>query len=90
MLLDQKKNNWWVYIIKCQNNVLITGISMDVDEEFNKHNLNDKKSIGTNGRLGPLKLVYKSKPFKNKSLASREEWKINRMSKDEKLKFINN
>lgn len=80
--------NWWVYIIECRNNVLYTGITMNVEEKFIEDRDFDNKIRISNNKLGPLKLVYKSQPFNNKSLASREEWRINRLTKDQKILLI--
>ena len=82
-------NKWWVYIIECRNNSLYTGISIDVDRRYNEHQYDNQKASRYCLSLRPLKLVYKSKPFKNKSSAAKEEYRIKKLHKREKIKLIN-
>ncbi len=79
---------WWVYIIKCSNNSLYTGISIDVERRFLEHQYNNKKASKYCARLRPLKLVYKSRAFNNKSDASIEENRIKKLSRKDKLSII--
>mgnify|MGYP001178697268 FL=1 len=81
---------WWVYIIECRNKSLYTGITTDVERRFNEHQNNNKKASKYCASLRPLKLIYKSLPFKNKSDASKEENRIKQLSHKDKLYFIKN
>ena len=81
-------NNWWVYIIQCRNKILYTGITTDVERRFGEHQNDDKKASKYCTRLRPLKLVYKSSAYDNKSDASKEEYRIKQLSHKDKLNFI--
>ena len=81
-------NNWWVYIIQCRNNSLYTGITTDVERRFDEHQNNNKRASKYCARLRPLKLIYKSSAYENKSDASKEEYRIKQLSHEEKKKFI--
>ena len=81
---------WWVYIIECRNKSLYTGITTDVERRFNEHQNNNKKASKYCASLRPLKLIYKSLPFENKSDASKEEYRIKQLSHKDKLYFIKN
>ena len=81
-------NNWWVYIIECRNKSLYTGITTDVKRRFNEHQYNNKKASKYCARLRPLKLVYRSLAYENKSDASKEEYRIKQLSHKDKLNFI--
>ena len=81
-------NKWWVYIIECKNKSLYTGITTDIQRRFKEHQNNDKKASKYCVRLRPLKLVYKSSFFENKSDASKEEYRIKQLSHNDKKKFI--
>ena len=83
-------NNWWVYIIECCNKSLYTGITTDVERRFDEHQHDDKKASKYCVRLRPLKLVYKSSAYKNKSDASKEEYRIKQLCHKDKLKIIKN
>ena len=81
-------SNWWVYIIECRNKSLYTGITTDVKRRFNEHQNNDKKASKYCARLRPLKLVYKSAAYENKSDAAKEEYSIKQLSHKGKKDFI--
>ena len=68
--------NWWVYIIQCRNKSLYTGITTDVERRLDEHQNDNKKASKYCARLRPLKLVYKSSAYDNKSDASKEEYRI--------------
>ena len=81
-------DKWWVYIIMCSNKSLYTGITTDVKRRFYEHQNDDKKASKYCARLRPLKLVYKSSPYNNKSDASKEEYRIKKLSNREKKMLI--
>ena len=81
-------NNWWVYIIKCRNKSLYTGITTNVERRFDEQQNDNKKASKYCARLRPLKLVYKSSAYKNKSDASKEEYRIKQLSRKDKLNLI--
>ena len=82
------ESNWWVYIIQCRNKSLYTGITTDVERRFDEHQNDDKKASKYCARLRPLKLVYKSSAYENKSEASKEEYRIKQLSHKEKKSLI--
>ena len=82
--------NWWVYILECRNKSLYTGITTDVKRRLNEHQFDNKKASKYCVRLRPLKLVYKSSVFKNKTDAAKEEYRIKQLSERNKLKLIQN
>ena len=82
------ESNWWVYIIQCRNKSLYTGITTGVKRRFFEHQNDDKKASKYCARLRPLKLVYKSSPYENKSDASKEEYRIKQLSHKLKKDFI--
>ncbi len=81
-------NNWWVYIIQCCNDSLYTGITTDVERRFDEHQNNNRRASKYCARLRPLKLVYKSSAYQNKSDASKEEYRIKQLSRKDKLNLI--
>ena len=80
------KESWFVYILKCADNTLYTGITKDVDRRIKEHGTN--KGAKYTKQRGPFKLVYKAS-FSNRSLASKEEHKIKSLSLINKIKLIN-
>jgi len=77
---------WYVYILKCADDTLYTGITTDVNRRLNEHN----KGTGakyTKTRL-PVVLVAVSETS-NRSEASKEEYRIKQLTRKEKLQLIN-
>lgn len=79
------KNKWFVYILKCSDNSLYTGITKDVERRLNEHGTS--KGAKYTFHRGPFKLVYKSS-FSNRSQASKEEYRIKSLSLKDKNKLI--
>ena len=76
---------WFVYIIKCRDGSLYTGITTDLDKRIKCHN-EGKASKYTRART-PVKLVYK-RTFKNDSYARKEEIRIKQLARKDKLELI--
>jgi len=74
------------YILKCSDLTYYTGITTDLKRRIVEHNNSPLGAKYTRGRR-PVKLVY-SKRFKNKSTASKEEARIKKMSRKEKIDLI--
>jgi len=74
-----------VYIVKCNDGTLYTGISNNVDNRVVKHNSGTGAKY-TKTRL-PVRLVY-TKVIGTKSDALKEEYRIKQLSRSEKLKLV--
>ncbi|MDD4271576.1 MAG: GIY-YIG nuclease family protein [Patescibacteria group bacterium] len=77
---------WFVYILKCADGSLYTGITTDVKRRLKEHNSSVLGAKYTRGRR-PVKLICLRRK-KNRSTAAREERRIKKMSRQEKIKFI--
>lgn len=73
---------WFVYMLRCGDGTLYTGISDDVQRRLAAHRAG-KGAKYTRGR-GPLELVYVEK-VADKSVALRRELQIKKLSRQEKL-----
>ena len=76
---------WTVYIIRCGDDTLYTGITDDVEKRFAAH-CAGKGAKYTRGR-GPLTLVY-TEEAEDKSAALKREHAIKKLPRAEKLKLI--
>ncbi len=76
---------WSVYILRCGDGSLYTGIARDVQARLKCHE-RGKGAKYTRGR-GPLSLVY-TEQCSNKSAALRRELAIKALSKEEKLALL--
>jgi putative endonuclease len=81
-----EESKWFTYMVECSDNTFYTGISTDVFKRIIKHN-SGKGAKYTKART-PVKLVYVQK-FDDKSSASKEEWRIKQLTREEKLQMIN-
>jgi putative endonuclease len=76
---------WYVYILKCKDGKLYTGITTDLDRRVSEHNAG-KGGQFTRGRT-PVKMVYSEKA-KDRSFASKREIEIKRLTRSEKMNVI--
>ncbi|MCG8430508.1 MAG: GIY-YIG nuclease family protein [Candidatus Omnitrophica bacterium] len=76
---------WYVYILRCRDGSLYTGISTDVDKRILRHN-QGKGSQYTRSRR-PVTLLY-TEPYVLKSDALKREVQIKRLSVKNKKRVI--
>ncbi|EIF51436.1 MULTISPECIES: GIY-YIG nuclease family protein [Sulfurovum] len=78
---------YYVYIVKCADETLYTGIATELERRIDEHNGSDKGAKYTRVRR-PVNLVY-SEEYADRSSASKREYEIKKkMSRAEKLKLI--
>lgn len=77
---------WYVYIVKCSDGSLYTGITTDLARRIDEHN-NSKKGAKYTRSKRPVELTY-SEPHADRSSASKRESSIKKLSRDNKLKLI--
>ena len=76
---------YWVYILRCVDATLNTGITNDLERRLAAHN-SGRGAKYTCGRF-PVELVYRE-AAEDKPAALRREWEIKRLSRAEKLALI--
>ena len=81
------EKKWYIYILRCKDGTLYTGITDDVPARLQTHR-EGKGAKYTRGR-GPLELVY-TEVAENRSAASRREWQIKHLKKHEKMALCHN
>ncbi|MFA5188125.1 MAG: GIY-YIG nuclease family protein [Patescibacteria group bacterium] len=77
---------YYLYILKCADKTLYTGITLDLARRIKEHNFSKLGAKYTRARR-PVELVY-SKKFRSRSTASRAEAKLKNLTRAEKLKII--
>ncbi len=76
-------SNWYVYIVRCADSSLYTGIAMDIERRVGEHNAGRAAGARyTRGRR-PVRLVYQER-HASRSSACRREYEIKRLSRREK------
>jgi putative endonuclease len=82
---NQRIDMWYVYIIRCFDNTLYTGITNDISHRIDRHNA---KKGGSYTRVRtPVVLVYQESRS-TKSRALKREAQIKRWSREKKLALI--
>ena len=79
------EGNWYLYILRCGDGTLYTGITNDVEKRLAAHRAG-KGAKYTRGR-GPLELVYREE-LPDHSAALKRELEIKSMPRAEKEKLI--
>ena len=78
-------SRWHVYILRCADDTLYTGITNDLEHRLERHNAG-KGAKYTRSRL-PVAIVWK-KGCKDESTARKREAAIKKLSRQEKLALI--
>lgn len=77
---------YYLYILRCADDTLYTGITTDLVRRVKEHNEGRAAAKYTRARR-PVELVY-SKRFKDRSKASIAEADLKKLSRAEKLAFL--
>jgi len=78
---------WWVYIVRCRDRSLYTGIALDVERRLAEHRQADRRGAKYLRGRGPLRLVL-ARAIGSKQLALRVERQVKRLRKAEKEALI--
>ncbi|MGJ8650464.1 MAG: GIY-YIG nuclease family protein [Opitutaceae bacterium] len=72
-----------MYILRCADGTLYTGVAIDVARRFEEHQSQGPKGAKYTRGRGPLKLEYQSE-IGTRSEACAEEYRIKQLSRSEK------
>ncbi len=78
--------NWFVYIIRSDDDSLYTGITTDVPRRFGEHVDGPRGARYFNGRK-PMEVVY-TEGGHTRSSAGQREAEIKKMSRQDKIKLL--
>lgn len=79
---------YYLYILKCADKSLYTGITTDLARRLAEHNgIGNKIGAKYTAARRPVKIIY-SKKYKNRSSASIEEARIKKLTRLEKLNLV--
>ncbi len=78
-----------VYILKCSDNTLYTWITNNLEKRLKQHNWEILGWAKYTLARKPVELIYFEKA-ENRSIASKREYKIKKLTRKEKLELINN
>jgi putative endonuclease len=77
---------WCVYMVRCADDTLYTGIASDIERRLQEHNAGQRGAKYTRARR-PVTLVY-TEAVADRSAAARREVELRRMSRQEKEALI--
>lgn len=75
-------NGYFVYLLRCEDNSLYTGITTDIDRRLQEHTEGSRKSKYTRSHRGRYMVAVWTAP--DRSAASRVEYRLKRLTKEQK------
>ena len=86
-MTEKSQDNWYVYMVRCSDQTLYTGIAKNIEKRVSEHNSEKGGARYTRARR-PVTLVY-TEPAASRSEAARREWQIKKMPLLKKKSLIN-
>jgi putative endonuclease len=77
---------WFLYVLKCSDDTLYTGVTTDIDRRLHEHNTSKRGAKYTKTRR-PTNLVYWLR-FQDRSSAQKAEYRFKQLTREEKKKVI--
>ena len=85
--MASSKKEWTVYILKCADGSLYSGITTDIERRVAEHNGKGTRGARYTRARRPLQLVHTER-FATRSAASIREAALKKLSRSEKLTLI--
>ena len=79
--------SWYVYILRCADASLYTGIAIDVHRRLREHNEHPRLAARYTRARRPVALVYVEEAA-DRAAAARREYGIKQLSRREKMALI--
>ena len=76
-------DNWYVYMVRCADTSLYTGITKNIARRIDEHNHSRRSTSAYTRARRPVELVYQE-AIQTRSEATKREYQIKRLSKKEK------
>lgn len=81
------EKSWYVYILRCADNSLYTGVTLDVNKRLDEHNGVTSNGAKYTQARRPVRLVYQEESA-SRSDACKREYVIKSLSKTEKESLL--
>ena len=79
--------SWIVYILRCADDSLYTGITVDLQRRLNEHNNDNNKGAKYTRVRRPVHAVYQEK-CGSRAQASRREYELKKLKRSQKTQLI--
>lgn len=86
MKLDTS-STWYVYLLRCADNSLYTGVTTDIERRIHQHNHCNKLGAKYTRVRRPVVLAYSEKAT-NRQSACQREYQLKQLSKKKKEQLI--
>jgi len=77
---------WYLYVVRCSDDTLYTGITTDLARRLNEHNASKRGAKYTKTRR-PINLIY-YELYQSRSNAQKAECKFKKLTREQKEKKI--
>ena len=78
--------DWFVYVAKCSDKTLYTGVTTDIERRLKEHNSSTLGAKYTKARR-PIIFIH-TEAYSDRSLAQKREAVIKRLSREQKLLWL--
>ncbi len=85
--MKKTKDHWYVYMLRCADDSLYTGITKDLERRVAEHNSGKRLSASYTRSRRPVTLVYQE-TCNTRSKAAKREHAIRQLSRQEKEAFL--
>ncbi len=82
-----QQENWFVYMLRCADGSLYTGITTDLERRLHEHNHDNKLGARYTRARRPVHLVYQQ-TAKDRAGACQLESQLKKLSRQQKLQLI--
>lgn len=86
--MNPKESVWYMYVVVCLNDSYYCGITTNLERRLKQHNGVISGGAKYTRSRRPCKLIY-SEVHANRSEASKAEYKFKKLTKLNKIKYIN-
>ena len=77
---------WYLYVVRCSDDTLYTGITTDLKRRLNEHNTSKRGAKYTKTRR-PTNLVY-YELYQSRSNAQKAEYKFKKLTREQKERIV--
>jgi putative endonuclease len=80
-------SQWFVYLLRCNDNSLYAGVTTDLQRRVDEHNHNNKIGAKYTRVRRPVSLIY-YETMPSRSKACQREYQLKQLSKQQKERLI--
>ncbi len=80
-------DNWYVYVVRCADGTLYTGVAKDVGQRIAEHNGAGRRGAKCLRGRRPVRLVYQE-TFSSRSAAMKREYQIKQFDRERKERLL--